>query len=127
RIGVESTVLDLTDERGLIILPPGYITKSMITEVIPDLPVFLAGSIANDATEAPKAPGMKYIHYSPNQPAVAVSRENMTQFLASLCDQEISFALAATDKTLEQIGQKTEVSFKHANNIDSYTHTLSTS
>lgn len=124
RIGVESTVLDLTDERGLIILRPGYITKSMITEVIPDVPVFLAGSIANDATEAPKAPGMKYIHYSPNQPVVAVSRENMTQFLASLSDQEISFALAATDKTLERFGQMTEVSFKLGNNIDSATQAL---
>lgn len=102
RIGVESTVLDLTDSRGLVILRPGYITKSMLAEVVGDIPIYMGGTIANNAEEAPKAPGMKYIHYSPNQPVIAVSSEKMQAVLAELSRQSVNVALAASEKNIEK-------------------------
>ncbi|MBO0439575.1 L-threonylcarbamoyladenylate synthase [Candidatus Enterococcus ikei] len=66
QIGVESTVLDLTAADGVpVILRPGAITKESLEEVV--------GKVRVDQhliseKEAPKAPGMKYKHYSPDTP-----------------------------------------------------------
>lgn len=124
RIGVESTVLDLTDERGLIILRPGFITKSMIEKVIDNVPIFIGGSIASDDTTAPKAPGMKYIHYSPDQPVMAVSYDEMATVLQDLENQNMPFALAATTQTLAEYGTRAQATFSLGEDITSATHTL---
>ncbi|MBO5208580.1 MAG: threonylcarbamoyl-AMP synthase [Lachnospiraceae bacterium] len=62
-IGLESTIVDMTVEKPMI-LRPGYITKEMLEEVLQ--------SVSEDQTmmslesgQAPKAPGMKYRHYAP--------------------------------------------------------------
>lgn len=62
-IGVESTIIDLT-EAIPVILRPGYVTQAMLQEVLGEVcldPTMLDA----DSTEAPKAPGMKYRHYAP--------------------------------------------------------------
>ena len=64
-IGYESTILDMTGLRP-VILRPGFITAGMIEEVIGkpgDETIPEALSPADN--EAPKAPGMKYRHYAP--------------------------------------------------------------
>ncbi|MEI5995252.1 L-threonylcarbamoyladenylate synthase [Candidatus Enterococcus mansonii] len=66
QIGVESTVVDLTAADGIpVILRPGAITKEQLEEVV--------GTVKVDQhliseKETPKAPGMKYKHYSPDVP-----------------------------------------------------------
>lgn len=71
RIGIESSIIDLSEEVPMI-LRPGYITKEMLSEVI--------GEVRDDPgfTEAdsgvrPKAPGMKYKHYAPKADLILVS------------------------------------------------------
>ena len=62
-IGLESTVVDLSKESEAYILRPGKISKKEIEEVIGKI-----SSNKSDNTkkkEQPKAPGMKYKHYSP--------------------------------------------------------------
>ena len=62
-IGIESTIIDLSEEIPMI-LRPGYITKNMLAEVIgavKDDP----GFVSTDPNVHPKAPGMKYRHYAP--------------------------------------------------------------
>lgn len=62
-IGLESTIVDLTEEVP-IILRPGYITKEMLEDVLGK--VRMDKTILDDSTgQAPKAPGMKYKHYAP--------------------------------------------------------------
>lgn len=62
-IGLESTIVDLTEEVP-IILRPGYITKEMLRDVLGK--VRMDKTILDDSTgQAPKAPGMKYKHYAP--------------------------------------------------------------
>ncbi|MGH2311450.1 Sua5 family C-terminal domain-containing protein, partial [Enterococcus faecalis] len=64
QIGVESTPLDLTAEDGLpVILRPGAITKEQLESIIPQVKIH-THLISENA--APKAPGMKYKHYSPD-------------------------------------------------------------
>ena len=62
-IGIESTIVDLTEDVPMI-LRPGYITPEMIEKVIGEVRVD-PGIIASDSAKKPKAPGMKYKHYAP--------------------------------------------------------------
>ncbi len=64
-IGIESTIVDLT-EKVPVILRPGYITKAMLEEVIGVVEIDKAILAAKpDKNLIPKAPGMKYKHYAP--------------------------------------------------------------
>ncbi len=60
-IGVESTIIDVTEETPTI-LRPGHITKNMIAKVIGTVQMD-AGLSGLDQSVKPKAPGMKYRHY----------------------------------------------------------------
>ncbi len=62
--GLESTVIDMTSEKPMI-LRPGSVTKEQMEQIIGE--VLIDPSIENkeDISKA-KAPGMKYTHYSPN-------------------------------------------------------------
>ncbi len=62
-IGIESTIVDMTEEVP-VILRPGYVTRQMIAEVIGEVRMDPALMSAG-ANERPKAPGMKYRHYAP--------------------------------------------------------------
>ncbi len=61
-VGIESTVLDFT-EKTPIILRPGAITHAQIEAVIGKVQV---DKHLVEASETPKAPGMKYKHYAPD-------------------------------------------------------------
>lgn len=64
-LGLESTIVDLTGEKPMI-LRPGCITKTMLHNVIGNIdydPAIL--NMNPDKNLRPKAPGMKYRHYAP--------------------------------------------------------------
>ena len=73
-IGIESTIIDLTEETPMI-LRPGYITQEMLQEVLGEEVRMDPGIIASDSTRKPKAPGMKYKHYAPKADLVLVEGE----------------------------------------------------
>ncbi len=73
RIGLESTIFDMTVEPPMI-LRPGYITKEMAEEVIGKVTVDQA-ILSDQSKVAPKAPGMKYRHYAPKAPLTVVAGE----------------------------------------------------
>ncbi len=62
-IGIESTIVDLTSDIP-VILRPGFITKSMLEEIVGEVTIDPA-LIEPDPNLRPKAPGMKYTHYAP--------------------------------------------------------------
>ncbi len=73
-IGLESTIVDLTDAVPTI-LRPGYITKKMLEEAL-SAPVETDKTILDaNAKQAPKAPGMKYRHYAPKGELTIVDGE----------------------------------------------------
>lgn len=53
-IGIESTIIDLTEEKPMI-LRPGYITPEMLSEVLQEEVVIDPGIIAADDTRKPKS------------------------------------------------------------------------
>lgn len=73
-IGLESTIIDLTEEVPMI-LRPGYITAQMLDAVIGPVKVD-PGLIQADSAVKPKAPGMKYRHYAPKADLVIVKGDS---------------------------------------------------
>ena len=70
-IGVESTIVDLSEDVPTI-LRPGFITKKQLEDVLGEVKVDPAvmGNVADGIV--PKAPGMKYKHYAPKADMVIV-------------------------------------------------------
>lgn len=62
-IGLESTIVDLTADKPMI-LRPGYVTEEMLSDVLGEVTTDRT-ILSADSGLAPKAPGMKYRHYAP--------------------------------------------------------------
>jgi len=100
RVGLESTIVDLTEDRPRL-LRPGGITPEQLLEVLGDLVVDKAVTAQIDKDAVVKAPGMKYRHYAPQCQVIIVSgsREKAAAYIRSrfeegdrvLCfDEELS-------------------------------------
>ena len=72
RVGVESTIVDLTDTQPRL-LRPGGITPEQLLSVLGDLVVDRAVTAQIDKDAVVKAPGMKYKHYAPQAEVLIVS------------------------------------------------------
>ena len=77
RVGVESTIVDLTEQRPRL-LRPGGITPEQLIAVLGDLVIDKAVTAQIDKDTVVKAPGMKYRHYAPAEPVVIVSGSRQT-------------------------------------------------
>ena len=82
RVGVESTIVDLTDAHPRL-LRPGGITPEQLKEVLGELVIDKAVTAQIDKDAVVKAPGMKYRHYAPQEPVVIVSgsREAASRYI----------------------------------------------
>ena len=82
RVGVESTIVDLSEARPRL-LRPGGITPEQLIEVLGDLIVDKAVTSQIDKDEVVKAPGMKYRHYAPQSEVIIVSgsREKAARYI----------------------------------------------
>ena len=72
RVGVESTIVDLT-EKPARLLRPGGITPEQLIAVLGELTVDEAVTAEIDPKKVVRAPGMKYLHYAPQAPVVIIS------------------------------------------------------
>ena len=72
KVGVESTIVDLTENPPRL-LRPGGITPAQLEEVLGSLVVDKAVTAPVDKDAVVKAPGMKYRHYAPDCQVVIVS------------------------------------------------------
>lgn len=77
-IGVESTVLDISDpKQAPMILRPGAITKEQLEQDL-GIEILLDKHLIKES-EAPKSPGMKYKHYSPDTKVLMVRESDWQQ------------------------------------------------
>ncbi len=72
RVGVESTIVDLTEDRPRL-LRPGGITPEQLIALLGELIIDPAVTAQLTPDTVVKAPGMKYRHYAPAAPVVIVS------------------------------------------------------
>ena len=102
-IGLESTIVDFTEETPTI-LRPGYINREMMEKVIGPVRTD-PGLIAADSTVRPKAPGMKYRHYAPKAEMTVVEgeekavQEKIRQLAAEKIRQGLRVGIIATDES----------------------------
>ena len=94
-IGLESTILDLTEGTPTI-LRPGYVSQRMLEEVLGtvdvDRTIFSA-----DLNQVPKAPGMKYRHYAPRGDLTIV--EGRPRKAAAYINEQLTAAAAGGKRT----------------------------
>lgn len=91
-LGLESTIVDLTNEKPCI-LRPGYITKDMLERIVGEVQydgVVLLKAL--DPTIKPKAPGMKYKHYAPSGDMSIIEGE--VQDVVDYINKEIDHAIS---------------------------------
>lgn len=105
-IGLESTIIDLSEGEPMI-LRPGYVTQEKMMQVIGNVDVDKTILDAS-SKQAPKAPGMKYRHYAPkgNLTIVEGPLEKViaciNEKLAEGHEQGLKTGVIATDETIEQ-------------------------
>lgn len=104
KIGVESTVLDLTTWPPLL-LRPGGLPLEEIEEIIGDVQIHPA--VRGKEADLAKAPGMKYKHYSPNAEVIIVEgrkeevREKMKELVEEFRRRGIKVGVMATGEFYE--------------------------
>ena len=103
-IGLESTIVDLT-EAVPTILRPGYITREMLAGVLGRVEIDRA-VLPEGSDIAPKAPGMKYRHYAPKAELtiIAGEEEAVIKRINKLADEAkkkgLRSGVIATDTTM---------------------------
>ena len=106
-IGVESTIIDLSEDVPTI-LRPGFITKEMFEEVVGEVRIDPAITDGVKAGVVPKAPGMKYKHYAPKADMVIVDGAQdavvakINELTAVRQAEGKKVAVIATEETKEQ-------------------------
>jgi L-threonylcarbamoyladenylate synthase len=106
-VGMESTVLDMTGSRP-VILRPGGITYEMLEKVLGD--VELDPSVLKPVNEGQqvRSPGMKYTHYAPSAKVIIVTGEldPMVRKISRMYDQYEregkKAAILATHETMDR-------------------------
>ena len=73
-IGLESTIVDLSEDIPMI-LRPGYVTLEQLKEVLGEVTMDKGLMATLKENVAPKAPGMKYRHYAPKAELTIVKGE----------------------------------------------------
>ena len=103
-IGLESTIVDLTEEIP-VILRPGKITEEMLRDILGEVRTD-PGILGKENTAVrPKAPGMRYRHYAPKAPLVIVEgpEENVTAAIRRHIDEKkaegLRVGVIASDST----------------------------
>jgi len=107
KIGVESTVVDMTS--GIpVILRPGGIGIDAIRDVIGEVAIGYLDRLL-EGGEVARSPGMKYTHYSPETRMVLVAGSSSTvvdrtcEFVSDYHGKGMRVGLLATEETAEHI------------------------
>lgn len=87
-IGLESTIIDLTSDRPMV-LRPGYITRQDLQDLLPEVEED-STLMRDDSGQAPKAPGMKYRHYAPKGDLTIVkgTEESVLAYINAQCERK---------------------------------------
>ncbi|OJF91575.1 L-threonylcarbamoyladenylate synthase [Alkalibacterium sp. 20] len=101
-VGLESTVLDLTNPERPTILRPGGVTFEELEHVLGEV---WTDDHLTDASIAPKSPGMKYKHYSPEKPVwvLPASLEQTIKVMDQLEKSGKKIGFLVSDEWFEQL------------------------
>ena len=124
-VGIESTVIDVSDsDRTPLILRPGAITQEELADEIGEVSV---DQHILSESEAPKAPGMKYKHYSPETPVEMVDYQLNNWELAIQHPNRQKIGILANDSIITAFGEGLSCYSLTKNNVveEAMTHLFS--
>lgn len=125
-IGIESTVIDMSEVRP-IILRPGYFTLEYIQTILPSA-IHDEALISED--KIPKSPGQKYRHYSPRaKMQVYIGDRASETILKKAKDyklQGLRVGVITFDDKLDDFRDFKSLSFGSRENLDNMAHNLFT-
>lgn len=98
-VGLESTVVDLTEDEP-VLLRPGGITAYQIEEVLGKK---LKKQYEVETDNSPKSPGLKYKHYSPRAEVIILNGDSPAFIWEEACKIKGKRALLITTETAEKI------------------------
>jgi L-threonylcarbamoyladenylate synthase len=120
RIGVESTVLDISSPVA-IILRPGGVTLEQLQKVLGNDGVML-DNMVNGVVDKPRSPGMKYTHYAPNAPLQIVrgNKENIVSYIKGKIDENVSglVGVLCSDETKSEYQEAHVISIGSVDRLD---------
>jgi L-threonylcarbamoyladenylate synthase len=128
RIGVESTVLDLTSDIPTILRPGGI----GIDEIRGCVGRVLAGyqDLPPDVGGAVKSPGMKYTHYAPETPVILVEGDpdgvaaRISELIAEYHKKGRRVGLMMTEETAEQVSGDEDLILCRRGDLEAYARNL---
>ena len=104
-VGLESTIVDVSGEIPML-LRPGAITKEMLETVIGHIEIDPAILAKPNQNLVPKAPGMKYTHYSPKADVIlvqcndlAVAQQKIKELVKKELQSNKKVGILATEQT----------------------------
>lgn len=123
-VGVESTVIDLTNEEGPVILRPGVITKEQIESVIG--PIQSSVTTKTGEREIPKSPGMKYRHYAPKTPVLVVEGavESFTKAIQEAQNNRKTVGIMAQNAIVDELESRVKGIYKMGMSVDDMNRSL---
>lgn len=95
-VGLESTVIDLTSDVPTILRPGGVSAEAIMSCIGP-----VEVASGDKQSSVPKSPGMKYRHYSPDQP-VWIVETDWSDVVAKLLKKGEKIGILASDDVLSQ-------------------------
>lgn len=115
-IGIESTVIDVT-ENIPVILRPGYITKEMIESV---LGIEIKDASNQKNNDQVKSPGMKYTHYKPKGEVKLLdgTYERVKSFLIEESKNHQKLAFIGSDELNQYIDLPISIPIGSINRLD---------
>ncbi len=93
RVGLESTVIDLTKEVP-VLLRPGGITFEQLTKKFGKI-------VVSNISKRPASPGMKYRHYAPNSKLLLAERNEIPVILEACLKKGLKPALLCSSPTIK--------------------------
>ena len=109
-IGLESTIIDVTEDIPTI-LRPGYISLDDVKAVVGEARMD-PGIMSKDSNVRPKAPGMRYRHYAPKGNLIVVNGEK--EKVCAYINKQVESAGALHKKVAVLASSETASTYKNA-------------
>lgn len=128
-IGLESTIVDVTEEIP-VLLRPGAVTMEMLRETVGEVGIDPAITGPVGAGVHPKAPGMKYRHYAPKADLTLVEGETekvvarIRELAAKKAAAGKKVGIICTDETIRRYPAGNVLSIGRRDSEESVAHNL---
>ena len=109
-IGLESTIIDVTEEIPMI-LRPGYISLEDVEAVVGKA-MYDPGIFSENKNVRPKAPGMRYRHYAPKGNLIVVDGEKAA--VCNYINEQIAGAVTEGKRVAVLASNETAKAYKNA-------------